>query len=44
MTVVKFKKQKKIPAFTLNRPEARSAINAQGIWHLHNRMVEFNCD
>lgn len=44
MTVVKFEKQKRIAIFTIDRAQARNAMNAQGIQELHDRMLEFSND
>lgn len=43
-TVVNYKKQGHIAIFTINRPEARNAMNAQGVQEFHDRMLEFNND
>ena len=42
--VVIYEKHGHISIFTINRPEARNAMNAQGLQELHDRMLEFNND
>ena len=43
-TVIDYEKQGHISIFTINRPEARNAMNAQGLQELRDRMQEFNSD
>ena len=42
--MISYQRQGRIAIFTLNRPEARNAMNAQGMQQLHDRMVEFSND
>lgn len=44
MTVVKFEKQERIVILTIDRAQARNAMNAQGMQELHDRMLEFSND
>jgi enoyl-CoA hydratase/carnithine racemase len=42
--MIAYEKRGRIVIFTLDRPEARNAMNAQGMHELHDRMLEFNND
>jgi len=42
--MISYQRQGRIAIFTLNRPEARNAMNAQGMQYLHDRMAEFSND
>lgn len=42
--VIFYRKQGKIAIFTINRPEARNAMNAKGMQELHDMMLEFSSD
>jgi enoyl-CoA hydratase/carnithine racemase len=42
--MIGYDKQGKIALFTINRPEARNAMNAEGVQELHDMMLEFDSD
>ena len=42
--MVTYEKRGRIAIFILDRPEARNAMNAQGMHELHDRMLEFDND
>jgi enoyl-CoA hydratase/carnithine racemase len=42
--MISYEKRGRIAIFTLDRPEARNAMNAQGMQQLHDRMLEFSSD
>lgn len=42
--MIRYEKQGRIALFTMDRPEARNAMNAEGVQELHDMMLEFNND
>ena len=42
--MIRYERQGKIALFTIDRPEARNAMNAEGVQELHDMMLEFNND
>jgi len=42
--MISYKKQGRIAIFTINRPQARNVLNAEGMRELHDRMLEFSND
>jgi len=41
---IDYTKEGKIAIFTINRPEARNAMNMEALWELHKAMVDFRDD
>ena len=44
MAIVEYTKEGKIAIFTINRPEARGALNLEGLRQLHNALLDFRDD
>ena len=42
--MIDYEERGRIAIFTIDRPEARNAMNAQGMQELHDRMLEFSGD
>jgi len=43
-TMINYEKQGRIAIFTIDRPEARNAMNAQGMLELRDKMLQFSND
>ncbi len=42
--MIAYEKRGRIAIFTIDRPEVRNVMNAQGVQELHDRMLEFDSD
>lgn len=42
--MIAYEKRGRIAIFTIDRPEARNVMNAQGVQEFHDRMLEFDSD